>query len=119
MAFSSADSLVERLARRRKDEGAVGDVPDRPKVEMESLRRVSRPVAVVGPGKPVTGGCEMELLLNRLLNAAEVTSESRLWCCRFMSLGLLLLLVKELSEDIVKRGGRRGSQKREKESGLY
>lgn len=103
MAFSSVDSLVERLARRRNDEGVVGDVPDRPKVETESLRRVSKPVAVIGPGKPVTGGCEIELLLNRLLRAAEATSESRLCCCRFMSLGLLLL-GNELSEDIVKRG---------------
>lgn len=110
IAFSSVDSLVERLARRRNDEGVVGDVPDRPNVETESLRRVSKPVAVIGIGKPVTGGCEIELLLNRLLKAAEVTVESRLCCCRFMSLRLLLLLVDELSEDIVKRGDRRGGR---------
>jgi hypothetical protein len=39
-AFSSIESeLVDRLARRRNDADAVGDVPDRPSVVIDSLRR--------------------------------------------------------------------------------
>lgn len=41
-AFSSIESeLVDRLARRRKEAeaAAVGEVPERPRVVMESLRR--------------------------------------------------------------------------------
>lgn len=85
MALSSIESeLVERLARRRNETGVVGDVPDKPKVVTESLRRwLSRADAVRGVGKAETGACETELLLKRLLSDAEVT-DPRL-CCRDIS----------------------------------
>jgi len=63
---------------------ALGDVPDRPRVVMDSLRRCSFIAAVEsGPGKGVTGFCE--LLRNRLVRAAEVTDPRR--CGRDISLG--------------------------------
>jgi hypothetical protein len=99
MAFSSMESeLVERLARRRRAEGVVGEEPDRPSVVTESLRRWSfTAVDAKGVGKAVTGGCETELFLKRLAKALDVTDPCR---CRAMSLGLVLVL--GFSEDIVK-----------------
>lgn len=85
MAFSSASSelLVERLARRIKE--ADGDVPDRPRVVMESLRRCSLMAADV-PGKLGGWPCVMELLRKRLAKAAdEAVTEPRL-CWRAISL---------------------------------
>ncbi len=100
-ALSSIESaLVERLALRMKEAEAVGEVPDRPSVVMESLRRCSFMAAVdKGPGKGATGTCEVELLRNRLVKAAEVTDPRR--CGRAMSLDETLLVLLPLSEDIV------------------
>lgn len=66
-AFSSIESgllLVDTLDRRKpKGGGLVGDVPDRPKVEMDRRRRWSFMAAVVmGPGKTWVLA-EAELLL--------------------------------------------------------
>lgn len=78
-ALSSIESeFVERLARRinEAEAEALGDVPDRPRVVIESLRRCSFMAAVVsGPGKGATGFCE--LLRNRFVKAAEVTDPRR------------------------------------------
>ena len=56
-AFSSIESeLVDRLARRRNEAEALGEVPDRPRVVMESLRRWSFMAAVESaPGNGATG----------------------------------------------------------------
>ena len=89
MALSSIESepLVDRLPRRRlKGVGMpVGEVPERPTVETDSLLRWSMAVAM-GPG--MVGAPEATELLrwNRLVKAAEVTDGRRL---RDMSLGLL------------------------------
>lgn len=106
-AFSS-DVLVDMLARLMKPaELGVGDVPGTPAVDTDSLRRWSFKAAVVmGPGKPVP--CETELPRNMLVKAAEVTEPRRV-ACRFMSLGLvLLLLLLLLSEDMVMKWSRPG-----------
>lgn len=81
MAFSSMESeLVEMLPRRMPAETGmvVGEVPERPSVEMERRRRWSFMAAVVmGPGKTLVP-CEVELLLwKRLVKAAEVTEARR------------------------------------------
>lgn len=104
MALSLMESeLVETLARRIKAaEVLVGEVPGRPKVATETLRRwLSSMDVAKGVGKPVTEGCEMELLRKRLVRVLEVT-DPRL-CCRAIS--LLELLEDELSEDMMKEGG--------------
>ncbi len=70
-AFSSIESeLVDMLDRRALNE-AVGGFP-RPRVEMESRRPLSLPMAVeMGPGK--TGGpCETELLRNMLVKPVPI-----------------------------------------------
>lgn len=113
-AFSSIESeLVDRLARRRKaaDAAVVGEVPDSPSVVMESRRRWSfMAVDESGPGKADTGAWLTELARKRL-DTAEVTDPRR-WLRAAMSVGaegvllLLLLLELELSEDMVKEGGR-------------
>lgn len=80
-ALSSIESeLVDMLARRMKEVDAEGEVPDRPRVVMESLRRWSFRAAVArGPGKTATPfcACEMELLRKRLERAAELTDPRR------------------------------------------
>ncbi len=82
MAFSSMESelLVEMLPLRRpKDAAAVGEVPDRPSVEMERRRRWSFMAAdVMGPAK--TGfTADVELLRGkRFANVADVTELRRL-----------------------------------------
>jgi hypothetical protein len=100
MAFSSNESeLVERLARRRRAEGVLGEVPERPRVVTESLRRGSFAAAAAsGVGKLDAGACETELLRKRLEKALEVMDPRR-W--RAMSFGLLNEF--PLSEDIVKK----------------
>lgn len=108
IAFSSSESeLVERLARRRRAEGVVGEVPDRPMVVTETLRRWS---AMAGGTRCVGGrfavgvGCEIELVLNKLAKGPEVM-DPRL-CCRAMSFGLAVEL--PLSEDMATESGRDG-----------
>ena len=107
-ALSSIESaLVDRLARRRKEDCAVGEVPDRPSVLIESLRRCCSVKAAFdrGPGKGATGVCEMELLRNRLVIAAGVTDPRR--CERAISLGEVVLV---LSEDMAEEGVRTGER---------
>jgi hypothetical protein len=112
-AFSSIESeLVDRLARLMNEAEALGDVPDRPSVVMDSLRRCSFIAAVEsGPGKGVTGFCE--LLRNRLVRAAEVTEPRR--CERAISLGEVVFEVPVplvLSEDMMgERRERRDGRK--------
>lgn len=99
IAFSSTESaLVDMLARRRNAEGVVGEVPERPSVVTDSLRRGSLEAAEAnGVGKGVAGCCEVELFLKKLLKALEVM-EPRRW--RAMSLELLFEF--PLSEDMMK-----------------
>ncbi len=102
MAFSSIESaLVDRLPRRMKAEGVVGEVPERPSVVTESLRRWSLTAAAArGVGNDVGGCCETELFRKKLVKALEVM-EPRRW--RAMSFALLAEF--PLSEDMVKEGG--------------
>jgi hypothetical protein len=99
MAFSSIESeFVDRLARRKSDEVVVGDVPERPSVVTDNLRRGSFMAAVArGVGNGAAGGCETELVRKRLVKALEVMEPRR---CRAMSLGLAAAF--PASEDIVK-----------------
>jgi len=88
MALSSIESepLVDRLPRRRpKGVGMLGEVPERPTVETDSLLRWSMAVAM-GPGRVGVPEATELLRWNRLVKAAEVTDGRRL---RDMSLGLL------------------------------
>jgi hypothetical protein len=88
MALSSIESeFVDMLARRRRAEAVVGEVPDRPTVVTDSLRRGSLIVDAKGVGKLAAGGCAIELARKRLVKALEVTDPRR--CCRAISLGLL------------------------------
>jgi len=94
-AFSSIESeFVDRLARRRRAEAVVGEVPERPSVVTESLRRWSLTEA----GKGAPEGCETELLRKRLVKALWVMDPRR---CRAMSFGLAVAF--PLSEDMVKK----------------
>jgi hypothetical protein len=110
-AFSSIESeFVDKLALRMNEaEALFGDVPDRPRVVMESLRRCSLMAAVESePGKGATGFCE--LLRKRLVRAAEVTDPRR--CGRAISLGEVLLEIPAplvLSEDMMGEKTRRTS----------
>jgi hypothetical protein len=102
MAFSSTESeLVERLARRSRAEGAVGDVPvpDRPRVVTESLRRGSVAAAAIrGVGKGTAPGCGSGLVRKKLVKALEAVMEPRRW--RFMSADGEIAGIP-LSEDMV------------------
>jgi hypothetical protein len=100
MAFSSIESeFVDRLARRRSAEVVVGEVPERPSVVTDSLRRGSLMAAVArGVGNGAAGGCETELVRKRLVKALVVMEPRR---CRAMSFGLAAEF--PLSEDIVKK----------------
>jgi hypothetical protein len=101
MAFSSIESeLVDRLARRRRADGVVGEVPERPSVVTESLRRWSAAaVEAKGVGKGAAEGCETELFRKRLVKALEVMDPRR---CRAMSFELALAVEVPLSEDIMR-----------------
>ena len=104
MAFSSIESgFVDILPRRMKAEGVVGDVPERPSVVTESLRRWSLTAAAtrgVGNDEVAGGCCETELFRKRLVKALEVM-EPRRW--RAMSFALLAGF--PLTEDMVMEGG--------------
>jgi hypothetical protein len=102
MALSSIESelLVDMLALRMPKgvAPAVGEDPDRPRVEMDKRRRWSFIAAVVtGPGKtPVPVPVEVELLRGkRLEKAADVTELRRGRVVSFEEPPL-----PELSEDI-------------------
>jgi hypothetical protein len=101
IAFSSTESpLVERLARRSRAEAVVGEVPERPRVVTESLRRGSFMAAVArGVGKAATGGCEMEFCLKRLVKALEVMEPRR---CRAISTAFVVEFPS--SDDMVAGG---------------
>jgi hypothetical protein len=101
-AFSSMASelLVDRLARRIKGVADWGEVPDRPRVVTDSLRRWSLMAAVVmGPGNGAAPcPCDTELLRKSWLKAVAETDPRR--CERAMSsLGFVL------SEDMVMAKG--------------
>jgi hypothetical protein len=105
MACSSIESeLVDRLARRRRAEGVVGEVPERPSVVTESLRRWSAAAPETrGVGKGAVEGCATELFRKRLVKALEVMDPRR---CRAMSFELALAVEVPLSEDMMKETGR-------------
>lgn len=92
MAFSSIESeFVERLARRRSADGVVGEVPDKPMVVTESLRRCSFMVTdAMGVGKAVAGAWATELFLKRVEKAPEEREPRRCW--RAISFGLVFEL---------------------------
>jgi len=97
MAFSSIESgLIDRLPRRKSAEVFVGDVPERPNVVTDSRRRWSA-FDVRGVGKELVGGCDTELLRNRLVKALEVMEPRR---CRARSLAFAPEL--PVSEDMAK-----------------
>ena len=104
-ACSSIESeLVDKLPRRRRAEGVVGEVPERPSVVTESLRRWSAAAPEArGVGKGTAEGCETELFRKRLVKALEVIDPRR---CRAMSFELALAVEVPLSEDMMKRAGR-------------
>lgn len=93
MAFSSMESepAVETLPRRAPNEkglACVGEVPDRPRVEMDMRRRWSWTAAVVmGPGNGAVGAAEVLLDLppKILLKVCWVTELRR---CRLSMGGL-------------------------------
>lgn len=106
-AFSSIESeLVERLPRRRRADGVVGDVPERPSVVTESRRRGSlTAVEARGVGKGAAEGCETELLRKRLVKALEVMDPRR---CRAMSFALLFPLSEDIVKERIERSGKMG-----------
>jgi phage gp16-like protein len=99
IAFSSIESeFVDRLPRRRMAE-VLGEVPERPSVVTESLRRWSLAAEEAsGVEKGAAVGCETELFRKRLVKALEVIEPRR---CRAMSFALVVGF--PLSEDMAKK----------------
>jgi len=90
-------------------EAPLGDVPDRPRVVMESLRRCSFIAAVESePGKGATGFCE--LLRKRLVKAAEVTDPRR--CDRAISLGEVEVVLELPAPLVLSEDDMMGERKR-------